>query len=86
MRPVPANGADLRRHREGARRSISLRQVNIDDVQEVPLAFAVRAIPTLLVLKDGKEVARRIGYTNAADLSKFLRDIPSPSSASRQKE
>lgn len=37
-------------------------KVNIDDIPELAEKFDVQTIPTLLYLKDGKEVDRTIGF------------------------
>ncbi|MCK5862152.1 MAG: thioredoxin [Candidatus Hydrogenedentes bacterium] len=44
-------------------------KVNVDDAQKVAVQFGVQSIPTLLVLKDGKEVQRFVGVTQKADLT-----------------
>ena len=36
--------------------------VNVDDHPDIPGKFAVMGIPTFIVLKDGKEVDRIVGY------------------------
>ncbi|MGL4950360.1 MAG: thioredoxin [Mycoplasma sp.] len=37
-------------------------KVNIDDIPELAEKFGVQTIPTLVYLKDGKEVERSIGF------------------------
>jgi thioredoxin len=37
--------------------------------------YGVRGIPTLIVFRDGKEVARRVGAVPPAELDAFLKEI-----------
>lgn len=41
---------------------IKVVKVNVDENQELAAEFAVRGIPALYVLKDGKQVANRAGF------------------------
>lgn len=43
-------------------------KVNIDEQQELASAYSVMSIPTLLLMKDGKEVERIVGYRPRKDL------------------
>ncbi len=43
-------------------------QVNVDESPQVTARFQVRGIPTLLLLRDGREVARRVGALPADQL------------------
>jgi thioredoxin 1 len=43
-------------------------RVNVDDNAGVAGRFGVQSIPTLVVLKDGEEVARHIGVTDERTL------------------
>jgi thioredoxin 1 len=47
-------------------------KVNVDEDQELALDFGVQSIPTLLVIKDGKEVNRLIGVKPKAALAEAL--------------
>ncbi len=44
-------------------------KVNVDEVAEAPAKFGVSSIPTLVVLKDGKEITRFVGVSSGAELS-----------------
>jgi len=46
-------------------------QVDADEEPALAARFGVRSLPTVLVLRDGVEVARRIGFQSAADLVAF---------------
>jgi len=47
-------------------------KLDTDDSQVTASKFGVRSIPTLLVFRDGKEVARHVGLANKETLVKLL--------------
>jgi thioredoxin 1 len=47
-------------------------KVNVDDAQDIAVQFNVQSIPTLLIVKDGKEVKRFVGVTQKTDLTTAL--------------
>jgi thioredoxin 1 len=47
-------------------------KLNIDDSPVTPQKYGVRAIPTLILFKDGQEVDRILGLTNKAKLSELI--------------
>ena len=47
-------------------------KVNVDDCQDIAIRFGVNVIPTLVVLKDGAEVARLQGVTPRAEIAKAI--------------
>ncbi|MBI2018293.1 thioredoxin [Candidatus Daviesbacteria bacterium] len=49
-----------------------IEKINVDENQAKASEFGVMSIPTYVVLKDGKEVRRKIGVTAKADLIKLL--------------
>lgn len=49
-----------------------IEKINVDENQAKASEFGVMSIPTYVVMKDGKEVGRRIGVTSKADLIKLL--------------
>lgn len=50
-----------------------LAKVNVDEEAALAARFAVRSIPTLVLLKDGKPVKQFVGVQNAAALLAALR-------------
>lgn len=47
-------------------------KINVDEKPEEASKYGVMSIPTYIVLKDGKEVGRKIGVTSKQDLLKLL--------------
>lgn len=43
-------------------------KVNVDENPEEASKYGVMSIPTYIILKDGKEVGRKVGVTSKADL------------------
>lgn len=54
--------------------------VNVDQIttidtssgKDIFMEYNVRSVPTSIILKDGKEVDRHVGYTNKDDYLKFI--------------
>ena len=51
---------------------IEIEKINVDENQAKSSEFGVMSIPTYVILKDGKEVGRKIGVTAKAELLKLL--------------
>lgn len=51
---------------------VRLAKVDTDAQSQLSQRFAIRSIPTLLMLKDGREIARQAGALNAAQLQQFV--------------
>lgn len=47
-------------------------KINIDDNQNTPNQFGVRGIPTLMVFKNGQNVATKVGALAKGQLTAFL--------------
>ena len=47
-------------------------KIDIDSSPEVAARYGVRGAPTLVLFRDGKEVARRLGLTSKRNLSQLL--------------
>ena len=61
---------------EGATRRFAGRlktvKVNVDDAPGVAARFGVQGVPTLLVLRAGREVARQVGALSATALDRWV--------------
>lgn len=51
---------------------IKVGKLNVDENRQTAMQFGVMSIPTLLVLKDGKEVERIVGYQTKEQMSAVL--------------
>ena len=51
---------------------VKLVKVNVDEAPGVQRRFAVRGIPTLVILREGKEVGRKVGAAPLAELRSWL--------------
>ena len=47
-------------------------RINVDEDPAKSQQFGVMSIPTYIIMKDGKEVGRKIGITAKAELQKLL--------------
>ena len=47
-------------------------KVNTDNFQDLSFSFGVMSIPTLIIMKDGKEVNKSIGLIHKDDLEKLM--------------
>lgn len=51
---------------------IEIIKINVDENQEKASKYGVMSIPTYIILKDNKEVGRKIGVTSKQDLLQLL--------------
>jgi thioredoxin 2 len=60
--------------RTAAVRATQLRvsKVNIDEQQQLAARFGIRSIPTLILFREGREIARQTGAVDAHSLSQWL--------------
>jgi thioredoxin 1 len=54
------------------RGKVKVGKLDIDDSPGVASKFGIRGVPTVVVLKDGKESGRHVGMTNKETLLKLL--------------
>ncbi len=52
--------------------SIKVGKINVDECPELAVSFGVVSIPTLVVVKDGKEQSRIVGYRPKEDILEEL--------------
>lgn len=51
---------------------LEVQRINVDEEPAKSSQFGVMSIPTYVIMKDGKEVTRKIGVTPKAELAKLL--------------
>ena len=54
------------------RQDILVGKINVDEAPELAARFGIVSIPTLIVMKQGREAARSVGYRPRADIEKLL--------------
>lgn len=62
---------------------VAVGSVNADDNPGLSARYNVRGLPTLIVFRDGKEIARRVGLTNDAGVRALLEPALAPSPVAR---
>lgn len=50
-------------------------KLNTDEAQDIAGRLGIRSIPTLMVFKDGREIARQSGAMDAASLRRWLGSV-----------
>jgi len=53
--------------------SIRLAKLNTEDEQNIAAQFNIRSIPTIVIFKNGREVARQAGAMNAVQIESWAR-------------
>ena len=51
---------------------LQVAKVNVDENQAVPAKFGIRGIPTLILFKNGAQVATKVGALSKSQLTLFL--------------
>ena len=51
---------------------IRLAQVNTEEEQQLAAQFGIHSIPTLMLFRDGREVARQAGALGEADIIRWI--------------
>lgn len=47
---------------------IKVAKINVDDLQDIAIKYEVMSIPTLVVIKNGQEVNRSIGFVSKSQI------------------
>jgi thioredoxin 1 len=53
---------------------VKVTKLNVDENQEIAMRYNVQSIPSLLLFKDGKEIARTIGAAPKETYLKFIKN------------
>jgi thioredoxin 1 len=51
---------------------VTVAKLNVDENQETAAKFNIRGIPTLMLFKDGKVAATKVGALSKSQLTEFL--------------
>jgi len=57
------------------RSNIKIMQVNVDDASNTAKEYGVMSIPTLILFKDGMEVAKKIGFIPKEQLLDWIHEF-----------
>ena len=52
--------------------SLNVLKIDVDEVGELAAKFGIQAIPTLILFKNGNQVAVKMGYQNKNQLLAFI--------------
>ena len=52
---------------------VTVAKLNVDENQETAAKFGIRGIPTLMLFKDGKVAATKVGALSKSQLTEFLK-------------
>lgn len=52
---------------------IKVVKINVDDEQELAIKYGVMSIPTIVVVKEGKEVNRKVGLADKTELLNLIK-------------
>lgn len=53
--------------------NIKVVKVNVDENQDLAIEFGVKAIPTLVVIKEGKEANRAVGFLSKSEILELVK-------------
>ena len=51
---------------------VEIKKINIDENPETPSNFGIRSIPTMILFKEGKVLASKIGVSGEADIKDWI--------------
>jgi thioredoxin 2 len=72
--PCRAMAPQLDRVADEHRTTLQVAKVNTDENPELAGRFGIRSIPTLILFRNGREVARRAGVSDFNSLARWLDD------------
>jgi len=52
---------------------IKVVKINVDDEQELAIKYGIMSIPTLVVIKEGKEVNRKVGLADKTEILNMVK-------------
>ena len=55
--------------------TLKVGKVNVDEQMELAMRFQVSSIPMLVVFKDGKAVAKSVGYRPKSEIAAMVEDV-----------
>ena len=55
--------------------TLKVGKINVDEQMELAMRFQVDSIPMLVLFKDGKAVAKTVGYRSKEELTKLVQSV-----------
>jgi len=55
--------------------AVRFAKLNTDEAQDIAGRFGIRSIPTLMVFRNGREIARQAGAMDAASMRRWLGSV-----------
>ena len=55
--------------------TLQVAKINTDEQQELAARFNIRSIPTLILFRDGREIARQSGAVDSSTLARWLDSV-----------
>ena len=55
-----------------AHEDVDLLKVDVDEFDEIAMHYEIRAMPTVIFVKNGEEIDRFVGFRQGADLTDFI--------------
>ena len=55
--------------------TLKVGKINVDEQMELAMRFQVDSIPMLVLFKDGKAVAKTVGYRPKAELARLVQSV-----------
>ena len=52
---------------------IKVVKINVDDLQDIAIKYEVMSIPTLVVIKNGQEVNRSVGFVSKSQILELVK-------------
>jgi len=53
---------------------VKIVKMNVDENQQIPAQFGIRSIPTLMLFKDGKVIATKVGAAPKTAIANWIRE------------
>lgn len=57
---------------QNVKTDISIKEVDVDEQQELAAQYGIRGVPTLIMLEEGKEVKRHVGMMTTRKFEEFI--------------
>ena len=72
--PCKMLGPELEKLAEEHDGEFIVAKVNIDDEEDLAAEYKIMSIPTMLLFKNGQQVAKKVGYSPRAEILDFIKN------------